>query len=172
MQNTISLYVSSLTGNTQKIANHIADHLKSLGYSVELHDVSDHNISINADHRNIVCFWCRRSSLDDLSKKFLDQFYGISFLAVGTCGHYPDSEYSSHVKENVEEYINRQNHCVDVFLSQGAVNPARTEYRRKLPENHPHHLDEVGLARHLESLKHPNEQDFLNALQFVDSYIH
>ncbi|EFG87356.1 hypothetical protein CLCAR_2880 [Clostridium carboxidivorans P7] len=61
--------------------------------------------------------------------------------------------------------------CIDVFLSQGAVFPSSTEYRRKLPVDHPHHLDDDGYARHIESQNHPNETDIKNAINFLNSYL-
>lgn len=167
----IALFVSSLTGNTEKIANCIYTYLLKNNYSVIMQDSHIMNTKPISADLYILCFWCRRACVDDDTKKLLNDLQGTHFLAVGTCGHYPDSEYGQKIKRQVADYINQSNHCIDVFLSQGAVLSYSTEYRRKLPSDHPHYLDDNGYARHLESQNHPNEVDIQNAISFVSKYL-
>lgn len=171
MNKNITIFVSSLTGNTAKIATAIYNHLKELNYSVVLQDSCILNTQPTSADLYILCFWCRRACVDDDTKKLLANFSNTSFLAIGTCGHYPNSEYGSKIKEQVADYINQSNHCLDVFLSQGAVLLDSTERRRKLPTDHPHHLDDYGYKRHLESQDHPNATDIKNAISFVSNYL-
>lgn len=167
----IALFVSSLTGNTQKIADALADDLKKQNYVVQMQDCCEIGAQpITADYY-ILCFWCRRAGLDDDSKRFLARYQNISLLAVGTCGHYPDSDYGTRIKTNVAASINQSNHCLDVFLSQGAVSAQSTEFRRRLPIDHPHYLDDSSYARHLESQKHPDSADINNAIAFVNNFL-
>lgn len=167
----IAIFVSSLTGNTQKIADAIKMDLEQKDYSVVMQDSCMIMKTLTNAQFYILCFWCRRACLDDDSKKLLAQYKNIPFLAIGTCGHYPDSDYGYKIKKNITEYINEENLCIDVFLSQGAVFPFSTEHRRNLPAHHPHHLDDDGYARHIESQNHPNETDIKNAIDFLNSYL-
>lgn len=167
----IAIFVSSLTGNTQKIADAIKSDLEQKDYSVVMQDSCMIMKTLTSAQFYILCFWCRRTSLDDNSKKLLAQYKNTPFLAIGTCGHYPDSNYGNKVKKNVTEYINDGNLCIDVFLSQGAVSLSSTERRRKLPVDHPHHLDDDGYERHMESQNHPNETDIKNVIDFLNSYL-
>lgn len=171
MIKNIALFVSSLTGNTEKIAHGIYTHLLQNDYSVTMQDSCIIKNDLLSADLNILCFWCRRASLDDDTKKLLRRYLDTPFLAIGTCGHYPDSEYGQKIKKQVSDYINQSNCCIDVFLSQGAVLLDSTEYRRKLPQNHPHYLDDSGYARHIESQNHPNEADIQNAIHFVSKYL-
>lgn len=171
---TISVAISSLTGNTQKIADAV---LKELGNTM--------NDSINIKtFRNkellhlpeqtdyiLLFFWCRKSSLDDYSRKVIKQCKGKRILAFGTMGGYPDGAYGNRVRENVKAEIEANNICDGIYLSQGKIPEARTEYRRNLPKEHPHHLDEEGVKRHEKSRKHPDADDLKNAVTFFrDSY--
>lgn len=142
----IAIFVSSLTGNTQKIADALKTDLERKGYFVIMQDSCVIKKPLTTAQFYVLCFWCRRASIDDDSKKLLQQYKDTSFLAIGTCGHYPDSEYGLNTKKNIVDYINQTNQCIDIFLSQGAVMPYSTEYRRKLPASHPHHLDAEGYA--------------------------
>lgn len=167
----VAIFVSSLSGNTQKIADAIKNDLEQKDYSVVMQDSCMIMKTLTNAQFYILCFWSRRTSLDDNSKKLLAQYKNIPFLAIGTCGHYPDSDYGYKLKKNIAEYINDGNLCIDVFLSQGAVSLSSTEYRRKLPVDNPHHLDDDGYARHMESQNHPNETDIKNAIDFLNSYL-
>ena len=167
----IALFVSSLTGNTQKIADALQEGLRESGYDVFMQDSNIiMNPVIHADFY-ILCFWCRRGCLDDDSKKLLQQFTNTPFLAVGTCGHYPESAYGLKIKNQVTAYIEQSNPCISVFLSPGAVMLESTNRRRRLPLDHPHHLDEAGYMRHLESQKHPDSLDCQHALELVKSHL-
>lgn len=167
MKRKVILCISSCTGNTRKIAEALEEELKQESYQVHIWDKkSDDNIS-DEDALFIVCFWCRRSTLDFESLKIVDLLKGKDILAFGTMGSYPDSDYGKRVEENAKEYINKRNRCLGVYLSQGKVSLKRTEKRRQLPKDHPHYLDEEGVKRHLESQKHPDENDIKNAILFL-----
>ena len=163
----IHLFISSLTGNTLKIANALEERLIATGHIVTKQDSNEiRQPKVIADFY-ILCFWTRRGSLDMDSFKILKQFKDSPIIAVGTCGHYPDSEYAYRTKSYINGIINTSNACLGVFLSQGAVMLESTNRRRKLPPNRPHYLDDEGYARHLESQNHPDLADIENAFQFV-----
>lgn len=171
---TISATISSLTGNTEKIANVVLEELQNtLDTVVKSEDIKV-RIFQNKELLNLpepgdyilLFFWCRKSTLDDYSKEVLKQCKNKKILAFGTMGSYPNNAYGQQVRENVTTMIEKNNICEGVYLSQGKIPEARTEYRRNLPKEHPHYLDEEGLKRHEESRKHPNPNDLKNAAEF------
>lgn len=158
--------VSTITGNTEKIAAGLREELRQMQYSVIPYN--DTNKEAIADAGIVIlCFWCRRSSVDPKTQKIIDTLHGKKIIAFGTMGAYPDSKYGDHVKENVRTLIEADNKCLGVFLCQGKIPPERTERRRKLPPDSPHYLDDEGYQRHLESRKHPDERDIADAGAFL-----
>lgn len=167
MKKRVVLCISSFTGNTRKIAEALEEELKDNGYDVS---VLDNHFKYDIDDNDdlfIVCFWCRRSTLDFESKKKIDSLKGKTILAFGTMGSYPDSSYGETVRKNVYDYISTENKCLGIFLSQGKIPLARTEKRRNLPKDNPHYLDDAGLKRHMDSRTHPDENDIRNAVMFL-----
>lgn len=167
MKRKVVLCISSSTGNTRKIAEGLKEELKNENCEISvLNNKTDDNIQ-DEDALFIICFWCRRSTLDFASLKTVDLLKGKNILAFGTMGSYPDSSYGERVRQNVEEYISRENKCLGVYLSQGKVSLKSTERRRNLPRDNPHYLDDEGLKRHLDSQTHPDENDIKKAVLFL-----
>lgn len=84
MNKKITIFVSSLTGNTEKIATAIYNHLNELNYSVSIQDSCILNTKPISADLFILCFWCRRACVDDATKKLSANFSNTSFLAIGT----------------------------------------------------------------------------------------
>lgn len=167
----IALFVSSLTGNTERIAKALQKQLIHLGYEVSIQDCCEIRMPLTTADFYVLCFWTRRGSLDPDSFKLLMQYKNTPFIAIGTCGHYPDSEYGWRIKSYIKGVIDCSNQCLGVFLSQGAVSLESTRTRRNLPKTRPHYLNDEGYARHLESQNHPDEADISNALNFLLQYL-
>lgn len=172
MKRKVILCISSLTGNTRKIAEGLEEELKRENYEISiLNNKVDDNIQ-DEDALFIICFWCRRSTLDFASMKTVDILRGKDVLAFGTMGSYTDSSYGERVRQNAHDYISRENNCLGVYLSQGKVSLKSTERRRNLPKDNPHYLDDEGLKRHLDSQSHPDENDIKQAVLFLRENLH
>ena len=178
MMYTISATISSLTGNTEKIANAVLEELQNILDTVIKNEEIKIRIFQNKELLNLpelddyvlLFFWCRKSTLDDYSKEVLKQCKNKKILAFGTMGSYPNDSYGMRVHENVKTIIEENNICEGVYLSQGRIPEERTNYRRNLPKEHPHYLDEEGLKRHEESRKHPDANDLKNAVEFFKEH--
>lgn len=178
MMHTISAIISSLTGNTEKIADAVLEELQNTLDDVVKNEDIKVRIFQNKqllhlpelDDYILLFFWCRKSTLDDYSKEVLKQCKNKKILAFGTMGSYPNNAYGMRVRENVKTIIEENNICEGVYLSQGKIPEARTKYRRNLPKDHPHYLDEDGIKRHEESRKHPDANDLKNAVEFFKEH--
>ncbi|GLB29103.1 flavodoxin [Lacrimispora amygdalina] len=171
MNDKIYVYLSSLTGNTEKLAKGVLENLSRKNCSFSLHDNEFITSSGEIGELVILFFWCRRGNIDSASRVFLEHCKNKKIIAVGTMGGYPDSEYGSKVKDVVFQVISENNICMGVFLSQGKIDIQRTEYRKTLPPEHPHYLDEEGIRRHEESQKHPDQTDIERAGTFLEKKI-
>lgn len=164
----ITMAVSSASGNTAVIAKGVRQALVELGWDVA---EAPQNGDVPSDETVVVCFWCRKSSLDPKSLRFVQGCSGKRILLFGTMGGFPVGRYADQVRSNVERIVNERNECLGVFLCQGKVRADRIEERHNLPANDPHHLDEWGVARLTESLKHPDETDILYARSFARDHL-
>ena len=160
MAQPITCTVSSRTGNTRKVADAVMAELQRLGWNVRERERGQ------AVDTQLVAmfFWCFKSTFDPLNAKLLESMKGKRILVFGTFGGYPDSPYGNKVRANITRAVNQHNECVGVFLSQGKVRLDNVEKRRNLPPEDPHHLDDAGLARVLESQRHPNDDDIRAAV--------
>jgi hypothetical protein len=164
---TIAFHVSSRTGNTRKIAEAARQRMEEFGWTIE--EVTPGK-PVESE-LVAVCFWCFKSSFDPISLALVQSLEDKRILAFGTMGGYPDSPYAERVLGKVTADIGDRNTLEGLFLSQGKVRADNIEKRRRLPEDDPHHLDDAGVARVLESQKHPNEQDLARAVAFVNEHL-
>ncbi|MDO4977067.1 MAG: flavodoxin family protein [Eubacteriales bacterium] len=169
----IVMYTSSVTGNTRKVMDYIAEAIEDEGI-IERYDTPywmKDPIEISDVEFHIVGFWCRRGSMDDASLELMRSLKGKNVLLIGTLGNYPDSPYGKRVLENVKAEAKECN-LLGCFLCQGKIEESRTEKRRSLPKDHVHYLNDEGYKRHLDSRSHPDEKDLQAAASYVKSVLH
>lgn len=168
MRKSATMFISSITGNTRLIANNLIEELHQSGWRVHLYRKG--NI-VPKENLVILCFWCRRSSIESTTLNFLRSIKGRKVIAFCTMGGNPNSPYGLRVRENIRVEIEENNTCLGVYLCQGRIDPERTWRRRRLPRDHRHYLDDEGLKRHLKSQSHPDERDVDRAKQFLAKQI-
>ncbi|MDO4553570.1 MAG: flavodoxin family protein [Lachnospiraceae bacterium] len=167
MEYTIDAYLSTVTGNTKKLAEGVKNKLKEQGICLNLHENENFQPDNMENELILIFFWCRRSTLNPESKVFLEKWKGKRVIAIGTMGGYPDSEYGNRVRKNVRTDIEKENYCEGIFLSQGKIDEQSTAHRRSLSPENPHYLNDEAYERHLESRKHPNQEDIDGAFAFL-----
>ena len=161
--------ISSLTGNTRKLAGSLIREFREHGIEPEIHDIKDDGPAKEIPPADLIilCFWCRRAGMDDLTKSCVDRMSGRQVLAFGTMGSYTEGSYADSVRENVRAYISRDNLLKGLFLCRGKIAEEKTEKRRSLPKDHPHYLNDAGYERHLSSRTHPDQKDLEDAAAFL-----
>jgi len=157
----IPIYYSSITGNTKKLADYVAEDLRTLGHQAEVLPTSGPDKEEGEKGRGIsvLAFWCRRSGLDDLSAARLSRWKGKNILAVGTIGGHVKGDYGDRVRRNVREQISQDNVCLGVCICQGSVDLKRIEKRRRLPRDSKHYVSDKKYRRFLETQGHPDQTD-------------
>lgn len=178
----ILIFVSSLTGNTKKVALHVADHLRAAGHEVVVKNTHqflrewENTSHFPSADLLLLCFWCRRSSMDDDSLKLLSLYQDPAyshqeFAAIGTMGGDVTGSYGQRVRQTVTDAIAEKNICRGVFVCQGKIRESRTEARRNLPPTDPHYLDDEGYARHIATRSHPDKKDLMETWTFLQKII-
>ena len=171
----VEIYISSLTGNTRKIGRTLEDALRKLGYEPVTVDTGEVlkrresclTASDDPDAPVVICFWCRKAGMDDLSFELVRSMSGRRILAFGTMGSYTDGPYGNQVRGNVSHAIEERNRLLGLFLCRGRIDEKRTEKRRSLPVDHPHYLTDEAYERHLTSRSHPDEEDLKAAAVYL-----
>lgn len=186
----IRIIYSSITGNTKKVAESIFDFLTDMDaeinshkasgtlchdfytflkcFKIELHDIKTFHSEISDEDITIICFWCRRASLDDSSISFLDKMHGKNIMAVGTLSGDANGKYGDRVRKNVQRAVAHANNCLGVHLCQGHSSLKRIEPRRHLDPEAPKYVSPEKWEHHLSMQEHPDKYDIQKVIQFVE----
>lgn len=167
----ITIIVSSVGGNTKKMADYIRTKLEADGFSTRYLTIKEAIESRNAGEdlgENIVmCFWCRRSTMDELSLELLSKLENKNILALGTMTGRAYEDYGKKVAGNVEAAINDKNTCIAVHSCQGHTPMSRIEPKRNLPKDAPRYINDERYARYISLMGRPNEDDLQMSWEFV-----
>lgn len=150
---------SSLTGNTRKVAEAIAE---VFGEAADLFPVENAPLADNYDVI-AVGFWVDRGTADAKAQAYLQTLHGKKVALFGTLGAYPDSDHAAKSMANAAALLADDNTLLGTFICQGKVNPRLIEKFKDLPAGHPHAMSPEREARHREAAKHPDATDLLNA---------
>lgn len=157
------IVVSSLTGNTLKLASAVAYALNESVEAVKVEekpDVSDYDLVA-------VGCWINRGTADAKAQEFIKTIKGKKVAVFATLGAYPDSEHAKKSLENIKALFDESNEVVGEFICQGSVSYKMVEMMTKMfPTGHPHAMTEERKARIKESYNHPNNDDLLRAREY------
>ena len=132
MKNEIAVIYSSRTGNTQKVAEHLAE---ALGASC-------------------------RSVKDAAAKKYIETLRGRRVFIYGTLGAEPDSEHAEKCIANIRALSDPSNEILGAILVQGAIDPALIEMFKSMPKDNVHAYTAESAARYAAAASHPDAAAF------------
>lgn len=156
---------STLTGNTQKVAEAMA---AALGEQAELKTAAEALALTAAYEKIIVGFWVDKSTADKAAAELLAGLHGKKVALFCTMGAYPRPPYRDLCLENAAKLLPQDNELLaENFACQGAIDPKLIEMFKKLPPEHPHHVTPESLARYAEAAKHPDGADLEQAAAFA-----
>lgn len=154
---------SSVTGNTQKIAEAI---LSALPADSEIYPVRE---APDPDGYDFIAIgsWVDKGMPDAMARQYMEKVHGKQVGIFMTLGAWPDSDHAKDSLQKAGELL-KDNTVVGTFICQGKVDPKLIERMRQMTQNNPHHphaMDENRKARLAEAAKHPNQADCENARQ-------
>ncbi|MDR1044352.1 MAG: flavodoxin family protein [Candidatus Adiutrix sp.] len=157
---------STLTGNTRKIAEALAEALPPGAECFNLRDAPEPE----AYDLILPGFWVNRGQADQASLAYLEKIKGQKVVFFFTLGAYPDSGHADEVAADTERRLSENgNQVLGHFRCQGKVDPELLEKMKKmLPPDHPHaQMTPERQARLEEAARHPNEDDLARARRFI-----
>lgn len=151
---TLIVY-SSRTGNTQKVADAIAEVLPGCA----LHPVDS---APPADAFDFVCigYWVDKGGPDAAARAYMEGVRGKTVALFGTLGAWPDSDHARDCRSRGEECLggDRGNTVLGTFLCQGKIDPGVLAMMAKMAGDiHP--MTPEREARIAEAAKHPDAED-------------
>ncbi|MDR0587004.1 MAG: flavodoxin family protein [Treponema sp.] len=150
---------SSKTGNTRRLAEGIGQGLvEAGGQRITLAAVEENPDPAGAPWV-LVGFWADRGNADQKAIEYLRNLKGRKVGLFGTLGAYPGSKHAEDIRQKAQALAAEKNTVLGCFLCQGKIDPALTERFKGLPADNPHAMTEERMKRHLEAVKHPDEND-------------
>ena len=153
---------SSKTGNTKRVAEALAQQ-----YGCEIQDIREADPTKLEGYDYIILGnWNDKGTADQSSLQFYAQLKDKHLGVFQTLGAEPESEHAKQSMQSCVDKLEAQGNTVKAtFLCQGRIDPRLTEMFKKMGADSPHKMDEKRMKRHMEAAKHPNEEDFQNAIQ-------
>ena len=155
--------VSSVTGNTRKVADAIAE---AVGASaVDLKDTLP-----EAEGADIVAvgFWLWRGGPDPKTAEFLSKLHDTNVVLFATHAADPKSEHAITSLARAAYHVGPNCNILATFSCQGQVSEAVLARRAKLPKDDPHTKSKGWIT----SQGHPNSEDIANAAEFAKKADH
>ena len=159
---------SSLTGNTEMVGQAIYDVLADEAECFRV----DKAPAPDGFDLIVPGFWVDQGRADQDMLEYLRKIENKAVAFFFTLGAYPDSPHADEVAQATAELLKVGNNNVfGHFRCQGKVDPALIERMNKmLPPDHPHaQMPPERRARLEEAAKHPNNDDLINAKQFIQT---
>lgn len=160
---------ASLTGNTKQIAETIYEELPQ---GSRIYSVDDQVLKNEEYDVYIIGYWADRGTADGKTRSFLEGLSDKKIVLFGTLGAYPHSKHGLECQLRVWELAAEKNEVWGTYICQGRLDPKLIERFKKLPEGHPHGMDEARSKRHKEAANHPDELDRVNAKEFIRKIIY
>ncbi len=152
---------SSLTGNTKKVAEAVAE---VLAPNCDIHKVEDNPDFTDYD-LVAVGYWVDKGTADKKAADYLKSIKNSNVAVFATLGAEADSPHAVSSLQNGIDMVDSSNKVVGKFICQGKIDPKLLEFMKKQfgSKGHFHSVDEQRLERHRKASTHPDEQDLANA---------
>jgi flavodoxin len=160
---TLVVY-STLTGNTKKVAESIAEIMPEC----TLLPVQDAPASAEGYDLVAVGYWVDKGMPDGKTRAWLENLSNTCVAFFGTLGAWPDSDHAKECMAKGERLAlepSRGNTVLGSWLCQGRIDPHILEVMAKMAGN-VHPMTEERKARIAEAAKHPDEDDCRRAQEF------
>ncbi|WP_019554075.1 flavodoxin family protein [Propionispira raffinosivorans] len=158
------LVYSSVTGNTKQVGEAMFEILPD---GSKLQPLNGAVVDFAAYDVIIVGYWLTRGGPDPKTMEFLPKLKGKKVILFATHGALPGSEHAVTSLARAAYLLGEGCSILGTFTCQGKINPALLARRVETAENDPHAPNEENRKRWMEAAKHPHEQDFALARDFI-----
>jgi flavodoxin len=153
---------SSLTGNTQKLAEGIYEGITAESKEIkpikEVEDISDVDVVL-------VGYWVDKGGPNEEAKVFLEKIEGKKVGLFATLGFWSDSEHGWKSLINGENIVKEKNQVLAKYICQGKLSDKIISMFEKLPEDHPHAINDEKRKRYAIAKNHPSEADIAHGAE-------
>lgn len=152
---------SSETGNTEKLANTVADTL------VTNYEISHINLAPDPSNYDIlfIGYKLNRGSIDPELIEYLEMLTNKRIFLFGTMGVTPDSPYGRLVKKGIQNLFEKHNNIIGHYLCQGRISEDIMQKWIEIAKVDPSDIHAVKQVENYDkSLSHPDGND-LSALR-------
>ena len=159
-----AIIYSSNTGNTERLAQAIAEELPKddVVYFGEVNEAAKQADLIFAG------FWTDKGCCSQEMMDFLSELHGKQIALFGTCGFGGSQEYFNSILQRVSAFIEDDCTYVDGFMCQGKMPLGiRKRYENMLETSVDKNKVQQMIDNFDRALKHPNEDDFVQAKVFA-----
>ncbi len=161
----ILLSYSSLTGNTEKVANHI----KSLNDDIELVKLESDTPVENDYDIYIVGGWIDKGTFDKKALEYAKKLKNKNIAFFFTLGAFPTSKHAVDCANNIRTvFEENDNEVLNYSFCQGPVSEKLRKMMTSFPKDDVHYPNETTLKRWAISDQHPNEDDFVMFTNFYE----
>ena len=151
---------SSKTGNTQKLAEGIFNHMK--GIKVDIKEISKVD-EISEYSHILVGYWVDKGGPNIEAAQFMSTIKNKKVGIFATLGAYPDSQHGWNSLLKGEDIVKDNNIVIGKYICQGAVDPKIIDIFRSFDSTNPHAITPEKLKRYEIAKMHPNEADINSA---------
>ena len=155
---------TSITGNTEKIANAIAE-----AANADIFKGQDMPQDLSGYEVVVLGYWMRRGAPDPLMQKLLPMVHDTKVVLFQTHGTEVGSEHAVTAFARAGYLLGKGCDILGTFSSQGKINPKLIELRKAKGAKDDPHCGERAQMRWAEAALHPNEEDMERAKSFVRS---
>lgn len=153
---------SSLTGNTQKLAEGIYEGImaecKEIKPMKEVEDPNSYDVILAG-------YWVDKGGPNEEAKKFLENLNGKKVGLFATLGYWPDTEHGMNSLINGENIVKEKNQIIGKYICQGKLSEKIISMFEKLPADNPHAITDEKRRRYEVAKNHPSPLDIAHAAE-------
>ncbi len=155
-----SIVYSSVTGNTEKLAKAIKNHIGACYFGKPSNEALEADVIF-------VGFWATKNSCSADIQRFIEKMANKKVFIFGTVGYDNTPAYFEEILNNVKSLVPASNTIIGAYACQGKVSEKKQEQLKEaVPEKYEAIKDNLA-----ESIHHPNEKDIDGLLSAVKAAI-
>lgn len=155
-----SIVYSSVTGNTEKLAKAIKNHIGACYFGKPSDEALEADVIF-------VGFWATKNSCSADIQRFIEKIANKKVFIFGTVGYDNTPAYFEEILNNVKSLVPASNTIIGAYACQGKVSEKKQEQLKEAaPEKYEAIKDNLA-----ESVHHPNEKDIDGLLSAVKAAI-